>query len=89
MNIWIKRIIKAIAIWLLLIMIYLTLNLWFNVNIPIVSNFSKNKSPSMEMEFLATSAYASTLDEQQKKELIQKEYIYHPKYKEKMENEEN
>lgn len=38
MNIWIKRIIKAIAIWLLLIMIYLTLNLWFNVNIPIVSN---------------------------------------------------
>jgi signal peptidase I len=31
MNIWIKRIIKAIAIWLLLIMIYLTLNLWFNV----------------------------------------------------------
>lgn len=33
MNIWIKRIIKAIAIWLLLIMIYLTLNLWFNVNI--------------------------------------------------------
>ena len=58
-----------------------------DVKIPIVSNFSKNKSPSMEMEFLATSAYASILDEQQKKELIQKEYIYHPKYKEKMENE--
>ena len=58
-----------------------------DVEIPIISNFSKNKSASMEMEFLATSAYASILDEEKKKELIQKEYIYHPKYKEKMENE--
>ena len=57
------------------------------VEIPIISNFSKNKSVSMEMEFLATTAYASILDEDKKKELIQKEYIYHPKYKEKMENE--
>ena len=58
-----------------------------NVEIPIISNFSKNKSSSIQMEFLATTAYASILDENKKKELIQKEYIYHPKYKEKMKNE--
>ena len=58
-----------------------------DVNIQIISNFSKNKSISMEMEFLATTAYASILDENKKKELIQKEYIYHPKYKEKMKDE--
>ena len=58
-----------------------------DVRLPIVSNFSKNKSISMKMEFLATVAYASILNEKEKKELIQKEYIYHPKYKEKMENE--
>lgn len=37
MNFWIKRTIKAIAIWVILMMIYFTLDLWFNLNIPIIS----------------------------------------------------
>ena len=37
MNFGIKRTIKAIAIWVILIMIYFTLDLWFNLNIPIIS----------------------------------------------------
>lgn len=57
------------------------------VDIPIISNFSKNKSKAIEMEFQATCVYASTLDEDMKKELIEKEYIYHPKYKEKIKDE--
>ncbi len=57
------------------------------VDIPIISNFSKNKSEMIKMEFQATCVYASILNEKEKKDLIQKEYIYHPKYKEKMENE--
>ncbi len=60
-----------------------------DVVLPIISNFSKNKSKMIEMEFMATCCYASVLDEEKKKELIQKEYIYHPKYKEKLNNEEN
>lgn len=56
-------------------------------DLPIISNFSKNKSVMMEQEFIATLVYASTLDEKRKKELIEKEYKYHPKYKEKMNNE--
>ncbi len=58
-----------------------------DIDIPIISNFSKNKSDMIRMEFQATCVYASTLDEEKKKELIEKEYIYHPKYKEKMNNE--
>lgn len=57
------------------------------IDIPIISNFSKNKSDMINMEFQATCVYASILDETKKKELIEKEYIYHPKYKEKMNNE--
>ena len=57
------------------------------VNIPVISNFSKNKSEMIKMEFQATCVYASILNEKEKKDLIQKEYIYHPKYKEKMKNE--
>lgn len=57
--------------------------------LPIISNFSKNKSIMMEQEFTATLVYASTLDEAKKKELIEKEYKYHPKYKEKMNNEKD
>ena len=57
------------------------------VDIPIISNFSKNKSEMINMEFQATCVYASTLAEKDKKELIEKEYINHPKYKEKMNNE--
>lgn len=60
-----------------------------DVDIPIISNFSKNKSLMMQMEFTATACFSSTLNEKEKKELIQKEYIYHPKYKEKMKYEEN
>ena len=56
-------------------------------DLPIISNFSKNKSVMMEQEFIATLVYASILDEKRKKELIEKEYKYHPKYKEKMNNE--
>lgn len=56
-------------------------------DLPIISNFSKNKSIMMEQEFIATLVYASILDEKEKKELIEKEYKYHPKYKEKMNNE--
>lgn len=37
MNFWIKRTIKAIAIWVILMMINFTLDLWFNLNIPIIS----------------------------------------------------
>lgn len=37
MNFGIKRTIKAIAIWVILMMIYFTLDLWFNLNIPIIS----------------------------------------------------
>lgn len=58
-----------------------------DVDIPIISNFSKNKSLMMQMEFNATCCYASILNEKEKKELIQKEYIYHPKYKEKIKDE--
>lgn len=60
-----------------------------SIDIPIISNFSKNKSNMIKMEFIATSVYASILNEEKKKELIQKEYINHPKYKEKMKDEEN
>ena len=56
-------------------------------DLPIISNFSKNKSAMMEQEFIATLVYASILDEKRKKELIEKEYKYHPKYEEKMNNE--
>ena len=56
-------------------------------DLPIISNFSKNKSAMMEQEFIATLVYASILDEKEKKELIEKEYKYHPKYEEKMNNE--
>ncbi len=59
------------------------------VTIPLISNFSKNKSNSLEMEFLATAIYASTLNEDKKKKLIEKEYQYHPKYKEEIKNENN
>lgn len=37
MNFWIKRTMKAIAILVILMMIYFTLDLWFNLNIPIIS----------------------------------------------------
>lgn len=48
------------------------------VDIPIISNFSKSKSKMLDIEFKATCVYASTLPEQEKKELIEKEYKHHP-----------
>ena len=58
-----------------------------DTDLPIISNFSKTKSKMIDIEFNATKAYASILDEDKKKELIEMEYIYHPKYKEKMKDE--
>ena len=55
-----------------------------DVDIPVISNFSKNKSSMIQMEFISTAVYASILDEENKKKMIQQEYINHPKYKEKM-----
>lgn len=52
-----------------------------SVDIPIISNFSKYKGRMIDIEFRATCIYSSTLSEDKKKELIQNEYIYHPKYK--------
>lgn len=59
------------------------------IEIPIISNFSKYKSKMMEMEFQASCSYASILEEKEKTELIKMEYQHHPKYKEKMEDERN
>lgn len=48
------------------------------VDLPIISNFSKSKSKMLNLEFKATCVYASTLSEEKKKALIEKEYKYHP-----------
>lgn len=53
-----------------------------NVDVDIISNFSKSKSESMKMELIATSVYASILNEEEKKKSIQKEYQHHPKRRE-------
>lgn len=58
-------------------------------NVPIITNYSKGNSKTLELEFQSSCCYASTLDENEKIELIKKEYQYHPKYKEKMKNEKN
>ena len=52
------------------------------VDIPIISNYSKYKSRLMELELKATCAYASIYDEDIKKKIIMGEYIFHPMYKE-------
>ncbi|MBQ3435565.1 MAG: nucleotidyltransferase [Bacilli bacterium] len=49
-----------------------------DTNIKIISNFSKAKDPLMDLEFLATITYASTLDEKEKQNLIEKEFKHHP-----------
>ena len=41
------------------------------------------------MEFIATCVYASTLSEDKKRDLIKEEYIFHPKYQEKLINKRN
>ena len=47
-------------------------------NIKIISNFSKAKDPLMDLEFIATISYASTLKEKEKQTLIEKEFKHHP-----------
>ena len=49
-----------------------------DTNIKIISNFSKAKDSLMDLEFLATITYASTLDEKEKQNLIEKEFKHHP-----------
>ena len=53
-----------------------------DLDIRLISNFSKTKSVSLDVEFLASSVYASVFDEKDKNTFIKNEYIYHPKYKE-------
>lgn len=48
------------------------------VDIPIISNFSKYKGLMIDIEFRATSVYASTLQEDKKRSLIEMEYKNHP-----------
>jgi predicted nucleotidyltransferase len=48
------------------------------VKIPIYTTFSKIKSQTANLEYLATCTYASTLREETKKNLINKEYQTHP-----------
>ncbi len=57
-------------------------------NIPIISNYSKNKSELIKLELKATSSYAAVLDELEKEKIIMDEYRAHPLYKEKK-NEKN
>ena len=59
------------------------------LDIPLISNFSKNKSDMINMEFISTCVYASTLSEDKKRDLIKEEYIFHPKYQEKLLNKRN
>ena len=53
-----------------------------DLDIKLISNFSKTKSVALDVEFSATSVYASIFDEEEKNSFIKNEYIYHPKYKE-------
>jgi len=46
--------------------------------VPIISKFSKNQSSMLDLELRATSVYVSILDEDKKKELIEKEYKFSP-----------
>lgn len=48
------------------------------IHIPIITNFSSQKSPMLDMEFRATCVYASVLDEKDKMELIEGEYKNYP-----------
>ena len=49
-----------------------------DVDIPIISNYSKNKSTMIELEFKSTIAYSSILNEEEKKKFIESEYQNHP-----------
>lgn len=49
-----------------------------DTDIPIIGNYSKNKSKMLQLELKVSSIYASTLDENKKCSLIKKEYQHHP-----------
>lgn len=49
-----------------------------DIEIPIISNYSKLKNEMLEIEFRATCVYASILEEAKKKELIELEYKNYP-----------
>lgn len=53
-----------------------------NVDVQIISNYSKNKSDMLKLEYISTCCYASTLNEEEKEKLIKMEYQFHPKYME-------
>ncbi len=48
------------------------------VDVPIIGNFSKVKSKMLDLEFKVSSIYASTLEEDEKKDFIKREYQHHP-----------
>ena len=50
-----------------------------DTNIKLISNFSKIKDPLIDLEFISTIAYASILDEEKKRDLIEQEFKHHPK----------
>ena len=49
-----------------------------DIDIPIIGNFSKCKSPMLQLELKVSSIYASTLDENIKNDFIKEEYKHHP-----------
>lgn len=53
-------------------------NIKKDIDIPIISNYSKLKNDMLEMEFRATCVYASILKEPEKTKLIEAEYKNYP-----------
>ena len=49
-----------------------------DIDIPVIGNFSKCKSPMLQLELKVSSIYASTLDENIKNDFIKEEYKHHP-----------
>lgn len=45
-----------------------------DVSLPIITKFNQNNDPMVDLEFRTTCVYASILPEQEKKELIEREY---------------
>ena len=53
-------------------------NIKKNIDIPIISNYSKLDSEMLEIEFRVTCVYASILNEPEKTKLIEAEYKNYP-----------
>ena len=49
-----------------------------DIDVPVIGNFSKCKSPMLQLELKVSSIYASTLDENIKNDFIKEEYKHHP-----------